>query len=72
MKKLPLLALSAAAMFWLSACEEKGPLINFEDGPVASDTTYVAAPETPQTKKLLVEEFTGASCTNCPAAAEKL
>ena len=49
----------------LSACTEKGPYIIY--GASASrDTTYVAAVETPQNHNVLIEEFTGASCPNCP------
>lgn len=49
----------------LQSCEEKGIIIN---GPKTYvDTTYIATPETPQPRNVFIEEFTGASCTNCPA-----
>ncbi len=48
----------------LQSCEEKGVLINGPENFV--DTTYSATIETPQSRNVLIEEFTGASCTNCP------
>lgn len=69
MKKLLLPAL--AGMMALVSCQEKAPRINLTEREV-TDTSYMAAVETPQTHKILVEEFTGASCANCPAAHELL
>lgn len=51
----------------LQSCEEKGVLIDFGSKKDIFDTTYIAAIETPQGRNVLIEEFTGASCTNCPA-----
>ena len=51
----------------LQSCEEKDVLINFGDKRDVYDTTYTATVETPQNRNVLIEEFTGASCTNCPA-----
>ena len=61
----------AAALLLLSgffaSCEEKGPNINLTAPPaVATDTTYTATLETPQPRQVLVEEFTGVKCPNCP------
>ena len=69
MKKV-LLALSCVAL--LASCEEKAPVINFGE-PIAQDTTFVL-PTVPAAEKhnVLVEEFTGQSCSNCPAAHELL
>jgi len=56
--------LIALALF--SSCEEVGPVINLTDDTTA-DTTYVAGQiETPQDKNVLLEEFTGVRCVNCP------
>lgn len=55
----------ATAIF--SSCKEKGPIIDLGQH-TAKDSTYVAAVETPQQHMILVEEFTGASCSNCPKA----
>jgi hypothetical protein len=58
-----------AAVFALSSCEEKGPVIDFGGGPVAVDTTYeITNIPAAQQRKVLVEEFTGGMCANCPAA----
>jgi hypothetical protein len=59
----------ATAIF--SSCKEKGPIIDLGQH-TAKDSTYVAAVETPQQHMMLVEEFTGASCSNCPKAHETL
>jgi hypothetical protein len=61
----------AAALLLLSgfftACEEKGPNINLTaPTAVATDTTYTMPTETAQTRQVLVEEFTGVKCPNCP------
>lgn len=54
------------ALMSMGACKEKDVLIDFglKDGVV--DTTYTAAIEAPQPHVVFIEEFTGASCTNCP------
>lgn len=55
-----------------SACKEVGPII--ETGKrVIEDSTYKASGvEQAQEHFVLVEEFTGAKCTNCPAARDLL
>ncbi len=76
MKKLSLLF--CAAVVAMSACKEVGPNIILTAPPVAADkidTTYVlAAGSIPSADphNILVEEFTGASCSNCPDAHEIL
>jgi len=56
----------------LTGCEEKPPIINFGT-PITVDTTFVISPvPAAEPHNLLVEEYTGASCTNCPAAHEEL
>src|SRR5690606_41258473 len=50
----------------LSSCKEKGRAIDFSK-ITASDTTYVTTPETTSLRKVLIEEYTGVQCTNCPA-----
>ena len=52
------------------ACKEKAPPINLTAGNlVALDTTYVVSPvPTADAHNVLVEDFTGASCSNCPTA----
>lgn len=56
-----------------SSCKEIGPNIDL-GGPgrdeALADTAYVAATvEAPQTKKVLLEDFTGVRCKNCPLGA---
>jgi hypothetical protein len=58
------LSLFACALLF-AACKETGPAIDF--GPKAKDTSFIAAPETPQQRTVVIEEFTGVTCTNCPA-----
>lgn len=53
------------SVLWFQSCKEIGPAIDF--GEVGEDTAYTTAPETPQTRKMLAEEFTGVSCPPCPA-----
>ena len=48
-----------------SCTTEKGPYINFF-GTKASDTSYLGNIESAQPRNVLIEEFTGASCSNCP------
>lgn len=64
--------LAASCIVMLASCEEKAPVINFGE-PIAQDTTFVLT-TVPAAEKhnVLVEEFTGQSCTNCPAAHELL
>ena len=52
----------------LSACEEEGPFINFEEEQATLvDTSYVSATPIPSVNKnVLFEEFSGVRCSNCP------
>jgi hypothetical protein len=70
MRKLCALLLVGATAF--SACTEKGPAIDFGKSPVASDTDYLAKVEAADERVVLVEEFTGASCSPCPTARQLL
>lgn len=59
--------------FASSSCKEIGPNIDL-GGPgrdaTLADTTYVAATvEAAQTKNVLLEDFTGVRCKNCPLGA---
>ncbi|MES2704474.1 MAG: Omp28-related outer membrane protein [Bacteroidota bacterium] len=57
-----------SAILFLSSCEEKAPLIIFKES-AAKDTTYLLStvPGT-EAHNVLIEEYTGQSCSNCPAA----
>lgn len=56
----------AAILF--SSCEETPvPTLILEDAEVFFDTTYVETDiESPQARTVLIEEFTGVQCNNCP------
>ena len=70
MKKKLLFAVIALA--GLASSKEKGPLIDFGSA-AATDTTYMAAPPaSAQTRNVLLEEFTGISCVNCPTGHQKV
>lgn len=71
MKKL-LLFSTIAFTTGMMACKEKGPAINFGESNTLTDTTYTKTPDAPVQRKVLVEEFTGAKCTNCPDARVQL
>lgn len=56
-----------ALLLLLSSCKEVGPEITLKNNQNAvADTTYVETPQTAETKNVLVEEFTGVRCPNCP------
>ena len=68
MKKIKvshLVGLSAGVLFFsaITACKEVGPEINLTE---TDYVTYIETPEAPQDKIVLIEDFTGAACPNCP------
>lgn len=69
--KKPLLYIAIATILALSACTEKGPPIDFSN-VVKIDTTYITTIETPELRRVLVEQATGVKCPNCPAGAALL
>lgn len=71
MKKIAGIGL-LAAVFSLQSCKEKGVIVDLSEKKDIVDTTYIAAVETAQAHKVLLEEFTGATCTNCPDGHEKV
>ena len=70
MKKL-FIALCCCGLL-LTGCKEKAPNINLTNA-IVIDTTYTITP-VPATDphNILVEDFTGQGCSNCPAAHETL
>lgn len=69
MRKKVSLLLALAGVVMLTSCDEKGALgVILEPQELAEDTTYVGTVATAQPRKMLVEEFTGATCPNCPDA----
>lgn len=68
-----LLPLFATVVLAFSACTEVGPLITFTDTTFKPDTTYVDMNlPTNVVKRVLIEEFTGVDCNNCPQGSETL
>lgn len=63
-----------AGALLLSACEEEAPFIKLVDDPKpAVDTTFILpVAETPQAKNVLIEDFTGVRCGNCPKGHEAI
>lgn len=55
-----------ATILLMAACTEKGPLIDFGGKTGKADTTYVQTSDTVQDRNVVIEEFTGVSCSNCP------
>ncbi|MBS1773223.1 MAG: Omp28-related outer membrane protein [Bacteroidetes bacterium] len=64
------LALTITSLFY--SCKEKGPMINLATQETIIDTTYLATKELQRPRHILIEDFTGAQCTNCPAATKLL
>ena len=61
-----------AFVIGLFSCKEEIPSGLVLTQTVSKDTSYIAPVEVPQTKKILIEELTGASCVNCPEGTEIL
>lgn len=59
------IAFAVLASATLTACEEVGPTIDLTD---TEYETGIGTPESPQDKVVLIEDFTGAACPNCPDA----
>jgi hypothetical protein len=59
-----------AALILLASCQEKGPKVDFFPPPV--DTAYAAPVEAQQARTVLIEEFTGVTCPQCPAGHQTL
>ena len=62
------LGVAVVLFFFISSCKEVGPDINLHGNQNAiADTTYIESPvATAENKNVLVEEFTGVRCPNCP------
>jgi hypothetical protein len=68
---LPILFV-ASSLAILNSCKEKTVGVNLEPPQVAVDTTYLETAQTAQKRNLLIEEFSGAHCSNCPSGLEML
>src|SRR5687768_15899717 len=59
-----------AVMFF--SCEEKNDLIYLGDGnQVYLQSSFIGPVEAPQKKNVLIEDFTGVRCVNCPKAQKE-
>lgn len=73
MKNLSIVFSSFLMMILLLSCEEEPPFIDLkpiETDTSLTDTSFIDADPSfqPQIKNLLIEDFTGVRCTNCPTA----
>lgn len=70
MKKLLLLFFIGFSVSFFSSCDEIPPQINPQMGPIGNpnDTTSVDN----QQRQVLVEEFTGVDCVNCPDGSQAI
>lgn len=71
MKRILAIA-GVAGTFLFTACTEKGPAIDFGGKSTKVDTTYVQTNDTVQQRNVVIEEFTGVSCSNCPKGHEAI
>ncbi|MBS1629423.1 MAG: Omp28-related outer membrane protein [Bacteroidetes bacterium] len=55
---------ASTLLLLLAACKETPPQINY--GPKPHDTDFTATPESPQSRIVVIEEFTGVACPPCP------
>ncbi len=66
----------ALVVVFFYSCEEVGPPINLKENPVDTtlvDTSFIDDHSaTPDQKNVLIEDFTGVNCPNCPKAAAKI
>ncbi|MEI6594910.1 MAG: Omp28-related outer membrane protein [Bacteroidota bacterium] len=54
-----------------SSCKEEPPYINYTKPQSTFDTSYIISPiPAAQLKEVLIEDGSGASCINCPTAAQ--
>ena len=66
-----LLISSCSLLLWAS-CDENAPFPLNLTPDTAQDTTYIGTIEAAQSPNILVEDFTGVQCVNCPQGHETL
>lgn len=68
MRIKPLLVLTLLIILGYSSCKELGPEIILKNNVnIVDDTSYIEISSiTPESKNVVVEEFTGVRCPNCP------
>ena len=72
MNKVSYILVALLAVFLFSCKEQTPPGLDLGGTSNATDSSYLASVETPQTKNVLIEEVTGVTCTNCPDGAKQL
>ncbi len=69
MKKLINSLFILGVLFAINACKEEPPYINFSPENTIGDTSYIISPvPSAELKSVLIEEFSGVKCANCPSA----
>ena len=67
------LLLNIFALCLIVSCNEDAPYINYKPSNAVLDTTFIVSTiPTAETKNILIEDFTGVACSNCPRAHETL
>jgi hypothetical protein len=73
MKSLKIFFSISTLLVLFSACQETPPLINYKPSNSVLDTTFITTSiPAAETKNILIEDFTGVGCVNCPRAHETL
>src|SRR6266446_4255531 len=62
-QQIPVVAFAFLAIGFFSCCKEVGPYINLSGNHGSDSSGYV---DSSQQKNVLMEDFTGTNCTNCP------
>ncbi len=72
MKPIHSLFFAVCLSLFILSCKETPPYINMVPSHVSTDSTSVFLPApTPEEKHVLIEEFSGVKCKNCPAAQQE-
>jgi hypothetical protein len=73
MKSVRLFFSVSTLLVLFGACQETPPLINYKPSNSVLDTTFITSTiPVAESKNILIEDFTGVSCANCPRAHETL
>jgi hypothetical protein len=73
MKSVRLFFSVSTLLVLFGACQETPPLINYKPSNSVLDTTFITSTiPAAESKNILIEDFTGVGCVNCPRAHETL
>lgn len=70
LKNLKFIGLLLSATLLFNACDEVGPAVNLQ--PKVEDYFFADQVEAKQDRRVILEEFTGVKCTNCPDGHDKV